>query len=411
MKPFFLSFYIKKDKVQKSGIAPIYARLTVNGEPVTFSTGQNIHPNIWKRTMQLRLAKTDEEKKIRRELLAIESSIQEILHRRKAQKSALTAQSLKEAYFNKEMPQKEYYLSDAFHAWLDVFEGRVQANSRSNGTLNKYKAVQKHLAEFMDMKYKKSDIRLQDIKYEFVVGFDLFMRNNKAIGNNTAVKYMRFLSVVMNHAIKLEYVEKNPFIKYDGVYQEEETVFLTEEEILRIQNYEFNYERLQIVADIFIFCCYTGYAPVDLAQLTWNNVKLHSDGQFWVFKNRQKTKVTSNVPLLPPAMRLIEKYRNHRDCVKSKSLFPMRQSQKQNATLKMIQEMCSINKKLTCYVSRHSFACLMLSKGIELPVIADMMGHKRVSQTQHYAKVLQRDVSKQMKNLSNQYKNIPPKAA
>ena len=411
MKPFFLCFYIKKDKAQKSGIAPLYARLTVNGEPARFSTGLNIHPNVWKRTMQLRLAKTDDEKKMKRELDAIESSMQDILQRKKIQGAEITSSSLKEAYFQKEIPQKEYYLSDAFQAWLEVFEQKVKAKNRSHGTLNKYKAVQKHLSEFLPMKYKKSDIRLKDIKYDFVVSFDLFMRNNKSIGNNTTVKYMRFLSVVMNNAIKLEYAEKNPFDRYDGIYEEEETVFLTEEEILRIQNHEFNYDRLQIVADIFVFCCYTGYAPVDLAQLTWDNVQLHNDGQYWIFKNRQKTKVTSNVPLLPPAMKLIEKYRDHRDCTKSKSLFPMRQSQKQNATLKMIQEICSIRKKLTCYVSRHSFACLMLSKGIELPIIADMMGHKRVVQTQHYAKVLQGDVSKQMKNLSNEYKEAPSKAA
>lgn len=411
MKPFFLSFYIKKDKAQKSGVAPLYARLTVNGEPVTFSTGQNIHPNIWKRTMQLRLAKTEDEKKMKRQLDGIENTIQEILQRKKIQGAEITASSLKAAYFQKEIPQKEYYLSDAFKAWIDVFEQKVKANNRSHGSLNKYKAVQKHLAEFLPAKYEKSDIRLKDIKYDFVVSFDLFMRNKKSIGNNTTVKYIRFLSVVMNNAIKLEYVEKNPFDRYDGIYEEEETVFLTEEEILRIQSHEFNYERLQIVADIFVFCCYTGYAPVDLAQLTWDNVKLHNDGQYWIFKNRQKTKVTSNVPLLPPAMSLIEKYRNHRDCIKSKSLFPMRQSQKQNATLKMIQEICSIKKKLTCYVSRHSFACLMLSKGIELPVIADMMGHKRITQTQHYAKVLQNDVSRQMQDLSNKYKNTPSKAA
>ncbi len=89
----------------------------------------------------------------------------------------------------------------------------------------------------------------------------------------------------------------------------------------------------------------------------------------------------------------------------------MRQSQKQNATLKMIQEICAINKKLTCYVSRHSFACLMLSKNISLPILADMMGHKRITQTQHYAKVLQRNVGEQMRKLSNEYKNTPLKAA
>jgi hypothetical protein len=182
MKPFFLSFYIKKDKAQKSGIAPLYARLTVNSEPVTFSTGQNIHPKVWERTMQLRLAKTDDEKKMKRELDAIESSIQDILQRKKIQGAEITANSLKTAYFQKEIPQREYYLSDAFKIWLEIFEAKISANNRSHGSLNKYKATQKHMTEFLQSKNKKSDIRLKDLKYEHVVGFDLFLRNSQKIG-------------------------------------------------------------------------------------------------------------------------------------------------------------------------------------------------------------------------------------
>ncbi len=402
MKSFFLSYYIKKEKARQNGDAPIYARVTVKGKPVTLSTGFYIAPLVWKRTQQLKLAKSEAEKKLKRELNNIEHTLQGLVHELKARKEQITSANLKGAYNYSEQPQKEYYLSDAFKLWLDNVEEQVRARKKAKGTLNKYYATQKHVIDYLKAKYNKDDIKLTDLSYEFILGFDLYLRNKRKIGNNTTVKYIRFLRAVNNLARKFEWTVKDAFAQYDGKLEEEETVFLTEEEINKIQNHRYNYERLQVVADIFLFSCYTGYAPVDVGQLREDNLVKHADGQIWVFKNRQKTDTKANVPLLPPALALINKYKNHPQCADGR-LFPARSNQKQNATLKLIQEVTGTRKKLTCYVSRHSFACLMLSKGIPLEIVSKMMGHKRITQTQHYAKVLQENVGAAMKKLSSQY--------
>lgn len=163
---------------------------------------------------------------------------------------------------------------------------------------------------------------------------------------------------------------------------------------------DFKNERLSLVRDIFLFSCYTCLAYIDTKKLTQDNINLGLDGNKWIFTTRQKTKTTSNSPMLPQAEAIVEKYQDHKTCLNSGKLLPVLSNQKMNAYLKEIADLCGINKELTYHIARHSFATTVtLSNGVSIESVSKMLGHKNIKTTQHYAKISDSKVSEDMKDL------------
>ena len=155
-----------------------------------------------------------------------------------------------------------------------------------------------------------------------------------------------------------------------------------------------------MVKDIFLFCCYTGYAFVDVEKLSRKDLGRGIDGDYWIFTERKKTGITSNVPLLPKAMEIIKKYNDHHGCINSDKLLPVKSNQKMNAYLKEVADLCGITKNLTMHMARHTFATTVtLSNGVPIETVSKMLGHTKLATTQIYAQVLENKVSDDMKRL------------
>ncbi|MCU7550201.1 hypothetical protein OCK74_13850 [Chitinophagaceae bacterium LB-8] len=101
-------------------------------------------------------------------------------------------------------------------------------------------------------------------------------------------------------------------------------------------------ERLERVRDIFVFVCYTGLAYVDVEQLTQDNIVIVIDGKKWIYTMREKTDGKSNIPLLPKALAILEKYRDYQRAKKNGKLLPVITNIKTNEYLKEIADICGI---------------------------------------------------------------------
>jgi site-specific recombinase XerD len=201
-----------------------------------------------------------------------------------------------------------------------------------------------------------------------------------------------------------DWLEKDPFVKYDGKMKEVETEFLTEEEIQSIYTKSFRTTRLELVRDIFIFCCFTGLAYVDVKGLKHDHIGIGIDGQKWIFKNRQKTDTKSKIPLLPIAEEIIKKYSNDPKCLNEDRVLPVLSNQKMNGYLKEIGDLCQIPKEITFHMARHTFATsVTLSNGVPIESVSKMLGHKNIQTTQHYARVLDKKVSEDMHILKQKF--------
>lgn len=254
------------------------------------------------------------------------------------------------------------------------------------------------------MKYKKNDIPVKDVDHKFITGLEYYLKTTRKCAHNSAIKYITNFKKIIRIAYANDWIDKDPFLHWKAELKIVEREFLAEEEIQKIIKLELKMERLDQVRDIFIFCCYTGLAYVDVKKLEDSDIVIGIDGERWIKTRRSKTDTRSNIPLLPTAIAIIEKYSTHND---SDKLLPVLSNQKMNAYLKEIADVCGIEKNLTFHLARHTFATTVtLTNGVPIESVSKTLGHKSLKTTQHYAKILDRKVSDDMAILKEKLSKV-----
>ena len=195
-------------------------------------------------------------------------------------------------------------------------------------------------------------------------------------------------------AFHIEWIDKDPFVRFKFSYEKREREFLSEKELMSLEEFSSSIERLNIVKDLFVFSCYTGISYIDLNNLTRDNIVKGIDGNDWLITKRQKTKTNVKIPLLDKALELVFKYENHPRVVANNGILPRLSNQRINAYLKEIADLCKIKKNLTFHIARHTFATTVtLSNGVPIETVSKLLGHTKIATTQIYAKVIERKVS------------------
>ncbi|PIF60022.1 site-specific integrase [Flavobacterium sp. 2] len=402
-------FYQKSDKVNKAGESPIFARLNYNNKNVSMSTGQAISKERWTSTNNLR-----NQLKIEKEIVI--KNLLDLFQLNAAKKFTelfridpeVNLQLLKAELTGKvkiDQPEGPTII-EIMDTYILFFNKRVKSGERAPASLQKYKRAKDLLLSFISSNFKKKDMPASELSSSFVFKLEQFLKYESSfkeqtgIKNNSVVKYMKMYKTACNYAIKMDLIIKNPFNIYDGRLSVKDAVFLTQQELNTIENKTFPTPRLEKVKDIFLFSCYTGYAPVDALELTERNLSEDSTGNLWIMTSRAKTAIRANVPVLPTVDKIISKYKNQQ-----KGLIPKISNQKMNAYLKEIADVCGINKHLTWYVARHTFATTVtLGNGVRLENVSAMMGHTNTKQTQHYAKVLDVNIMEDMEKLKSKFR-------
>ena len=132
-----------------------------------------------------------------------------------------------------------------------------------------------------------------------------------------------------------------------------------------------------------------------------------NNGHYWIRKTRQKTNNMCNIPLLDIPLAILKKYENNPTCIKRGVLLPVPCNQNMNSYLKEIADVCGIQKHLSTHVARHSYATsVCLANGVSIENVAKMLGHSNIKMTQHYAKVLDCSILKDMMNVKSAIVNL-----
>ncbi|WP_316929512.1 site-specific integrase [Arcticibacter svalbardensis] len=143
---------------------------------------------------------------------------------------------------------------------------------------------------------------------------------------------------------------------------------------------------------------------MDVKKLKASEIVKGVDGELWIFTKRQKTDIASRIPLLPPALKVIEKYKDHPKCIIDDTLLPVLSKQKMNAYLKEIADFCGIQKELTYHIARHTFATTVTQMNkVPIETVSKMLGHTNIKMTQHYAKILDFKIGEDMAHLRKKF--------
>ncbi len=394
-------FYAKKAKAAVNGLIPIYTRITINGKRIELSTNRFVEMSKWSIEAGKMKGTSEEARSINNYLDLLKSQIRdaemELIHK----KIALTTETIKSKLLG--FDERARMLVPIFQDHNNKIKELV-GKEYAPGTLERYTTSLKHTIEFMQWKYNISDIDITEIDHAFITDYEFWLRSVRNCANNTAVKYIKNFNKIVKICLANHWIEKNPFANYKSKVKEVERVYLTEDEIQSIMEKEFKTERLSLVRDIFLFSCFTGLAYIDVKNLTKSHISFGIDGEKWVFTHRQKTESASKIPILPITQMIIDKYENHPQCNNEDKLLPILSNQKMNAYLKELADICNIEKELTFHIARHTFATTVtLTNGVPIESVSKMLGHKNLRTTQHYAKVLDKKVSEDMRILKDKF--------
>ena len=394
-------FYLKSAKASKKGLYPIYQRITINGIRIELSTSKFVDKTKWNKEAGRIKGNSEEARLINSYLDILKNKAYETEKWMVNNDEEINAQTYKNKLLGIEENQRKL---------LIIFEDHnkrmkeLVGKEFSNNTFKKYETTLSHTKEFLKHQYKINDISIKRVDIAFINDFDFYLRNTKNCNNNSTIKYIRNFGKIVKQCYINGWLEKDPFLNYKGKVKEVERTYLTELEIEVLLNKNFKINRLELVKDIFLFSCFTGLAYIDVHNLTKSNIIVGIDGEKWISTHRQKTESASKIPILQVTQMIIDKYENHPQSTNEDRLLPILSNQKMNAYLKEIAAICEIEKELTFHIARHTFATTVtLTNGVPIESVSKMLGHKNLRTTQHYAKVLDRKVSEDMKLLKDKF--------
>ncbi len=397
---FSILFFMHRSKTNKKGEHPIYCRLTVQGRSREFSCQLWVKDDKWIPTAG-KIAGNNEAAKIANNL--IDTTRQNLFNIRtnlQAQGKLITAELVVNTHLGKSVTQYSLIQLHEYHNEHHV--KKLIGKDYAEGTYARYKTSLDHVTRFLNHKYKTSDILINDLNNGFAAAYEFYLKTVRNCSTNTTSKYIKNLKTVINFAVSRGYILNNPIQNYKAKLQRIEKEFLTEKEIHAIASKTFGIQRLDEARDVFIFCCYTGLSYSDSAKLSRQNIVIGLNGKKQIHIKRTKTDVAANIPLLPMALQIIDKYKNHEYCIYNNRLLPTKSNQKQNAYLKEIATLAECSKNLTTHTARHTFATLMLTKGASIESVSSMLGHTNIKTTQIYAKIIEEKVFNEMSKIADQ---------
>ena len=402
---FGLLFYLKKPKGYVQGEVPIYMRITVDGVPCELSMKRKCEPARWNQGAERASGNKEAIKNLNAFLETLHHKVYEIKTRLIEQNKVISAETIKNILSGKDDIQvRPRMVMEIFQHHNDQIAALV-GKGYAPGTLERYITSFKHTRSFLEWKYKVADIDIRTLDYEFITEYEFWIKSVRNCDHNTTMKYLANFRKIVKRCLQNGWLTRDPFMGFSMAKKEVERHALSAEELQALGKKNYPMERLNQVRDIFIFSCYTGLAYADVHKLKRSEISTGIDGGKWIFANRQKTKSLSRIPLLPKAQEILERYADHPQCLLTDKVLPVLSNQKMNAYLKEIADLCGIRKNLTYHIARHTFATtITLNNGVPMETVSNMLGHKNLRTTQHYAKILDHKISQDMMGLMEKFK-------
>jgi len=400
-----MSFWVRPSQKNQDRKSPIYLRLQLDGVRTEYSIGQYVHLSAWDSKGQKVKGLNDESDSINGTLGALKARTLKIYNEMLISGEPFNSFSIKERLVNgatKAMTFNE--LMEEHIQKMILLKGK----SYSQPTIIKYRNSQLRIKQYIKKRYKRNDFYLYELNYDFIDGFEGFLKAEFNNSNTTCAKHFQRISRVVRIALNRGYINRYPFAEYKPKIDKVDIVYLTFEEVNKIEAKIFSMERLEIVKKIFLFSCYSGLSFKEMENLKPSNIITSDNETFWIKMIRQKTKREYKCVLLPQAHKLILELQKFKHAIPKDKLLPMISNQKYNAYLKEIAEVCRIPKKLTSHVGRKTFSIgLALRSSVSIELLSALLGHSSIRvTTDYYTKITDEIMIDGVKNLSEQLKKL-----
>ena len=396
---FKILFYINRQKIKADGKTAILCRITIDGKSIAITTGEQCKSSEWNSRQGLTTdKKTNQRIGEFKEL--VEKTYQEILIKDGVVSVELLKNRLQRIAT---MPTTLLAMSKAELQSVKECVGK----SRVEGTYQNLLYSDKLLTEFVKDK-GMTDIVIATITEDLFEEYRFYLKR-RGLASATMNSYLCWLSRLMYRAVSHRLIRCNPFENAKYEKAEQKIRFLQKSDVAKLMALRVIDKEAEQARRIFIFSCFTGLAIADMEHLQFGHIQTAADGQKYIRKERQKTKVEFVVPLHPIAEAIIDQCKEElpsmkeMQTVKEKGddfIFHCACSRSvMSAKLSIVGKACGIRERLSYHMARHTFGTMSLSAGIPIESIAKMMGHASISSTQIYAQVTDNKISEDMDRL------------
>ena len=376
--------YLKKSGVDKSGKAPIMGRITIGRSIAQFSCKLSCNPDLWNPRESRMDGKSREAVEVNGRLenllLSIQSAYQSLLTRG----CSFDATDVKEQFQGS--VQTRCMLIERLDMLIKEKESHIGIDLRKE-SMASYHSTRIHLQEFIQKKYKVSDLAFSQLTENFIHEFQQYFLGECGFQESSFYNVATHLKTVCRLAYREGLAD---ILLFDKVKISKGNKKLPKAldrgalEKLKALHFEDLEKEMETARDIFLFACYTGAAYCDLMELDKSHLVRDDEGSLWLKFNRHKTGVPCRVKLLPEAIRLMEKL--HSD--ERETLLPFMGYATYQSYLKALRLRAGISFPFTTHTARHTFATLItLEQGVPIETVSKMLGHSNVSMTERYAKV------------------------
>ena len=376
--------YLKKSGLDKSGKAPIMGRITLGRSIAQFSCKLSCNPDLWNPRESRMDGKSREaveiNDKLENLLLSVQSAYQSLL----SKGCPFDATDVKELFQGS--VQTRCMLIERLDILIKEKKSHVGIDIKE-GAIHGYHSTRIHLQEFIQKKYKVSDLAFSQLTENFIYEFGQYFLGECSFQESTFYNAATHLKTVCRLAYREGLADVLLFDKAKISKGDKKLPKALDKSSLdKLMNTQFGEleEEIETARDLFIFACHTGAAYCDLMELNKSHLVRDDEGSLWLKFNRQKTGVLCRIKLLPEAIRIIEKYRSD----ERETLLPQMKYATYQSYLKALRLRAGIAFPFTTHTARHTFATLItLEQGVPIETVSKMLGHSNVSMTERYAKV------------------------
>lgn len=399
---FKILFFVKASRVTKDGKSPVFLRVTVNGQRCETSISLKVKPENWNAIAERSIGDSREDQEFNFRLDTIRMRIMQIYREMEFDKVKITAKDIVNQYLGRN-DKPVIMLLDVFREHNERCH-KLMGKDMAPATVQRYETSLKHTENFIKFNYRKNDIPIADVNHKFIKDYEFYLKTERNCSHNSATKYLKNFKKIIRIALANEYITKDPFVNIRFTLEEIEQDFLEDSEIQRIIDKQITIERLANIRDIFVFQCFSGLSYSDVKDLRKEHIVTDNNGNLWIRKKRQKTSNMCNIPVLDVARKIMERYKDHPQCLRKGTVLPVLCNQKMNAYLKELADICGITKKVTTHTARHSFATsITLANNVSIENVAKMLGHSDTKMTRHYARVLDKSIMRDMERVNSKF--------
>jgi site-specific recombinase XerD len=382
MKSPLLKFVYDRKKVgSRMKEAAIELRITYEGKQKYISTGIRVLPQNWKEGYNV-IDRMDADE------------LNEALGLMMKNARAVVNVMMKEERINiNEIPSRMERMKNEGMSFLDYCERRtnVRKHDLSDDSQQRYDRFLRFLRKWGKI------VWFGDVTDANIIALDALLNEKGMKACSKWYNYHRFLNSYIMDAVNEGYLHRNPY-KWLKIDRDKSSRaldnYLTKAEFEMLKKVECTLPHFERARDLFVFQVYTCMAYADL--ITFDSSRIVDvNGRKMYMGMREKTGQEFSFLLLKPALEILDKYNGK---------LPIISNQKYNDYLKAVCVSAKINKPVTSHWARHTGATLLLNEGVDMEVVAKVLGHSSTRITrQVYAKLLDSTVADAMQELEGRF--------